>query len=88
MSQEKRANKITLEDLVSMVAHGFERVDARFEAVDARFEVVDARFKALEAHVNERFDDIENKIDQINDRFVPWHAFDRLTARVDKLEGN
>lgn len=88
MPKKKENNKITLEDLAAMVARGFDRVEERFQEFEKRFTDIKGDMGQMEQKFETRLDTIENKIDKINDRFVPWHAFDRLVTRVDKLEGN
>lgn len=86
----RKANvkKITLEDLARMVANGFRGVDERFDRVETRLGHVETKLDGVETRLNsveENVLSLKQDLLNINDRFVPWNAFDRLAHRLDML---
>jgi hypothetical protein len=75
-------NKITIDELASMVQQGFNEVSDKFEGlsskVDKRFDEVDHRLSALERGQ----EDIKLRQDNMAYRF----ELDELKKRVDRLE--
>lgn len=67
--------KITLEDLASLVARGFEAQDKKFEHIDKKFEQVEENFRKVRADIL-----------GIGDRYVSKHEFDTLVIRFNTLE--
>lgn len=43
----------------------FDEVDKHFDLVDARFDAMDRRFDSLEGNMNEKFNALENRFDEV-----------------------
>ena len=77
--------------------HRFDLVDQRFVAMEQRFDIVDQRFLAKEQHieqgfnsVNQRFDDLEKLMGQgfAHAREAREQDFARLSQRIEDLAEN
>lgn len=76
------ARKMTIEDLGSMVKHGFDAVDARLDHVDARLNHIDTQLD----HVDARLGRIEADIHELRDEVVYRHEFEDVLGRIKYLE--
>lgn len=69
-----KTKKITLDDLAVMVGRGFNAVDEQF--------------KGVHKEMSERFDDVELRLERIENRILMNHEnrFDRLEDKIRILE--
>jgi hypothetical protein len=69
-------NKITIDDLATMIKNGFDDMDEKFKAVDEKF-------RAMDDKLSKKIDDVDNKLSKKIDNVA--HGLGTL---VDVLEDN
>ena len=96
-SKDNVSDKI--DNLVSVVKVGFEKVDKKFESVDKQidnlaisvkkgFDEADKNLKDFRVEVNVRFNKVETRLDRIENILVTGHEnrIERLEDKVRVLE--
>lgn len=82
MDKVGKTKKMTIDSLAIMVAKGFENIATDMEEVKKDISVL----KKDMSEVKENVKDIKKNILNLGDRFVSYHSFDSLSARVKVLE--
>ncbi len=83
---KKEKDEITTTELAGMIARGFASIQNEFlefkHELSTKMQSLETTVKIISKDVH----DLKKEVREINERFVPWYAFDSLSKRVDLLE--
>ena len=60
--KNNKHHEVTIDELATMVARGFERIDKRFDKVEERLDDIDYRLSKIEGNHERRIDILEERM--------------------------